>query len=208
MLTKCVSTIALVVLLAATSAAQDARAVISNASKAMGVDGLNSVTFYGAGANFNLGQNNNSNAPWPRANANDYVRTIDFTQPASRATWVTYGAPVTGGPAVQGNGQQNITPANAAWAQQLEIWITPWGFLKGAAAANNATVKTQTIFSRRVNVVTFNAAAKSPGGQPYASSAISGRRGWSSACRRGWRIRFSATCWSRRHTPTIATRMA
>ena len=92
MLKKCIGAIALVALLAATSAAQDAKAIISNASKAMGVDGLNSVTFYGAGANFNLGQNNNSNAPWPRANANDYVRTIDFMRPASRATWVTYGA--------------------------------------------------------------------------------------------------------------------
>ena len=104
--------------------------------------------YYGAGANCNLGQNNNANEPWPRANANDYVRAIDFTQPASRATWVTYAAPVTGGPAVQGNGQQNITPANTAWAQQLEIWITPWGFLKGAAA-NNATVRAQTIGGRR-----------------------------------------------------------
>src|SRR5256885_810559 len=153
MLTKWIGAIATVALLAATPAAQDARdakSVIGNASKAMGVDGLNSVTFYGAGANFNLGQNNNSNAPWPRANANDYVRAIDFRQPASRATWVTYGAPVTGGPAVQGNGQQNITPANAAWAQQLEIWITPWGFLKGAAA-NNVTVKAQTIGGRRFN---------------------------------------------------------
>src|SRR5688572_32417495 len=133
MMRKCAGAMAFVALLATIATAQDARTVIGNASKVMGVDGLNSVTFYGAGANFNLGQNNNSNAPWPRSNANDYVRTIDFTQPASRATWVTYAAPVTGGPAVQGNGQLNITPANTAWAQQLEIWITPWGFLKGAA---------------------------------------------------------------------------
>ena len=47
---------------------------------------------------------------------------------------------MTGGPAVQAPFQQNITPANAAWAQQLEIWVTPWGFLKGAAA-NNATAQ-------------------------------------------------------------------
>jgi len=171
-----ISAITLVALIAGTAAAQDARTVIGNASKAMGVDGLNSVTFYGAGANFNLGQNNNSNAPWPRINANDYVRAIDFAQPASRATWVTYAAPVTGGPAVQGNGQQNITPANMAWAQQLEIWITPWGFLKGAAA-NNATVQAQTIGGRRFNVVTFNAPVKSPGGQPYRVVGYIGPQG-------------------------------
>jgi glyoxylase-like metal-dependent hydrolase (beta-lactamase superfamily II) len=99
-------------------------------------------------------------------NANDYVRAIDFTQPASRATWVTWAVPVTGGAATQGAGQQNITPQNTGWAQQLEIWTTPWGFLKGAAA-NNGTVRAQTVDGKRYQVVTFNAPTKSPGGQPY-----------------------------------------
>ncbi len=49
----------------------------------MGVDGLSSITYYGSGANYNLGQNNNANYPWPRVNVNDYRRTIDFTKPAS-----------------------------------------------------------------------------------------------------------------------------
>src|SRR5690606_29951821 len=117
---------------------QDAKSVIANASKTMGVEGLDSIHYYGVAAHFTLGQNNNVNTPWPRVNANDYVQAIDFTQGVSRATWVTYGVPVTGGVAVQGQGQQNITPATTQWAQQLEIWVTPWGFLKGAAA-NNAT---------------------------------------------------------------------
>ncbi|MBZ5674486.1 MAG: hypothetical protein LAP61_09595 [Acidobacteriia bacterium] len=128
--------------LSQTAAAQDAKTVISNASKAMGVDGLNSIHYYGVAQNGNLGQNNNSNQPWPMAGANDYVRAIDFTQPASRATWMNYAVPVTGGVATLTPGQQVITPQNMAWAQQLEIWITPWGFLKGAAA-NNATVQVQ-----------------------------------------------------------------
>ena len=39
---------------------------------------------------------------------------------------------------------QNITGTQAAtsWAQALNIWTTPWGFLKGAAA-NSATVTRQ-----------------------------------------------------------------
>src|SRR5262249_1217391 len=98
--------------------------------------------------------------------ANDYVRAIDFTQPASRATWQTYAVPVTGGAAALAPGQQNITPQNMAWGQQLEIWITPWGFLKGAAA-NSATVKAQTVDGKRFQVVTFNSPIKSSGGQPY-----------------------------------------
>jgi glyoxylase-like metal-dependent hydrolase (beta-lactamase superfamily II) len=61
-----------------------------------------------------------------------------------------------------GNFNQNITPAQTAWTQQLEIWITPWGFLKGAAA-NNAT-------ARRAGgrtVVSWSPAVKSPSGQAY-----------------------------------------
>lgn len=153
-------------LLSPAAFAQDAKSVIGSASQAMGVDKLDSISYYGSGANFNFGQNNNANAPWPRINANDYVRSIDFTQPVSRATWVTWASPVTGGSAVQGQGQQNITPANAAWAQQLEIWITPWGFLKGAAA-NNATVRAQRVDGQRYQVVTWNSPIKSPGGQAY-----------------------------------------
>ena len=155
-------------LLSQTAAAQDARSVVGNATKAMGVEGLNSIHYYGVAQNGNLGQNNNANQPWPMTAANDYVRAIDFTQPASRATWMTYAVPVTGGAAALAPGQQNITPQNMAWAQQLEIWITPWGFLKGAgAAAGSAMVRPQTTGGKRYQVVTFNAPVKSPGGQPY-----------------------------------------
>jgi glyoxylase-like metal-dependent hydrolase (beta-lactamase superfamily II) len=149
-----------------TAAAQDAKTVIGAASKAMGVEGLNSIHYYGVAQNGNLGQNNNANQPWPLTNVDDYVRTIDFTQPASRATWMTYAVAVTGGVATQAPGQQNITPQNTAWAQQLEIWITPWGFLKAAAAANDATV----LYSgglRTYRTVAFNSSVKSPGGLPY-----------------------------------------
>jgi glyoxylase-like metal-dependent hydrolase (beta-lactamase superfamily II) len=148
------------------SAAEDAKTVIGNASKAIGVEGLNSIHYYGVAENGNLGQNNNANQPWPMAAANDYVRSIDFNQPASRATWMSYAVPVTGGAAALAPGQQMITPQNMAWAQQLEIWITPWGFLK-AAAANNASVHAQTMGGKRYQVVMFDAAVKSPGGKPY-----------------------------------------
>ncbi len=158
--------LALAALLTQTVAAQDAKTVISAASKTMGVEGLNSIHYYGVAQNGNLGQNNNANQPWPMTAANDYARAIDFTQPASRATWQTYAVPVTGGAAALAPGQQNITPQNMAWAQQLEIWITPWGFLKGAAA-NNATVRAQTVGGRQYRAVTFNSPIKSPGGQPY-----------------------------------------
>src|SRR5580704_4540619 len=118
-----VAALALGAVVSQTAAGQDAKTVIGSASKTMGVEGLNSIYYDGVAQNGNLGQNNNSNQPWPLTGANDYVRAIDFTQPASRATWTTYAVPVTGGVATLAPAQQNITKENAAWAQQLEIWI-------------------------------------------------------------------------------------
>ena len=159
-----VAAVVAVGLLAGPAAAQDAKTIVSNASKAMGVDGLNSIHYYGVAQNGNLGQNNNANQPWPMTAANDYVRAIDFTQPASRATWQTYAVPVTGGAAaLAARRSRAITAQNTPWAQQLEIWITPWGFLKGAAA-NNATV--QIADARRQAL---------PGGHLQRAGEVAGR---------------------------------
>jgi glyoxylase-like metal-dependent hydrolase (beta-lactamase superfamily II) len=174
MIRKWGAAIALMGLIASSASAQDAKTVISNASKATGIDTLNSIHFYGTAANGNLGQNNNANQPWPMTPLNDYNRAIDFTQPASRATALTLAVSVVTSRLEPGVFNQNITPANTAWAQQLEIWVTPWGFLK-AAAANTATVRAQTVDGRRYQVVSFdvkNGASSqtvpaSPGGQPY-----------------------------------------
>src|SRR5688572_33422400 len=121
----------LIAVLASPAAAQSAATVIATASKAMGADGLSSIHYYGVAQAGNLGQNNNANQPWPMAAQNDYVRAIDFSQPASRATWATYAVPVTGGRATLAQGtpqtQQLITPQAQGWANQLEIWVTPWG---------------------------------------------------------------------------------
>ena len=67
------------------AAAQDAKTVIANAAKAMGSDNLTSISYYGSGANFGLGQSNNANGQWPRTNVSDYVRSIDFSAVRRRA---------------------------------------------------------------------------------------------------------------------------
>ena len=52
------ATVALAALGAASAGfAQNAATVVANASKAMGVEGLNSVTYYGSGANYTVGVN-------------------------------------------------------------------------------------------------------------------------------------------------------
>jgi len=149
------------------TAAQDAKTTIGNASKAMGADGLNSITYSGSATNGNFGQSKTIAGPLQVTTITNYTRAIDLTQPASRATGTTMPPAIPGGPPPQpGNFNQNITPANAAWTQQLQIWVTPWGFLKGAAA-NNATVRSQRIGGRTYNVVSWMPPQKSPSGQAY-----------------------------------------
>jgi glyoxylase-like metal-dependent hydrolase (beta-lactamase superfamily II) len=157
--------VALVVLSSSGAMAQDVKTVLANASKAMGVESLNSIHYYGVAADYSLGQSNNANGPWPRRNLDDYDRTIDFTQPASRATAVTYAVPVTGGAATQGALNQNIG-ANSPWAQQLDIWTTPWGFIKGAMA-NNATARSQSVNGKKYTEVTWMTTQKAPSGASY-----------------------------------------
>ena len=149
------------------TAAQDARTTITTASKAMGADGVNSITYSGSAANGNFGQSKNIAGPLSVTTITNYTRAIDFSRPASRATGATMPPAIPGGPPPQpGTFNQNITPANATWAQQLEIWITPWGFLKGAAA-NNATVRSQRIGGKPFTVVSWTAPQKSPSGEAY-----------------------------------------
>jgi glyoxylase-like metal-dependent hydrolase (beta-lactamase superfamily II) len=156
-----------VTVLASGTAAQDARAIIDGAAKAMGAQGLSSITYAGTAANGNFGQSKTIAGPLAMTAITAYTRAIDLNQPASRATGPTMPPAVPGAPApVAGVFNQNIAPANAAWTQQLQIWVTPWGFLKGAAA-NNATVRSQRVGGTTYNVVSWMPAAKSPSGQPY-----------------------------------------
>lgn len=163
----CCSMLIAVAFSPALAAAQDARAVLAAATKAMGLEGVTSLYFYGSGATYSLGQNNNPDGPWPKTPVNEYTRAISFADGgATRATWTTYATPVTGGaPVLNNNGQQSATGASP-WAQQLELWITPWGFLKGAEA-HNATVQRRTVDGKRYQVLTWNTPAKSPGGNAY-----------------------------------------
>jgi glyoxylase-like metal-dependent hydrolase (beta-lactamase superfamily II) len=154
--------------LTAGTAAQDAPGVIANASKALGATTLTSITYSGSASNGNFGQSKSIAGPLAMTTITNYTRAIDLNQPASRATGTTMPPAVPGAPPPQpGTFNQNITPANTAWSQQLEIWITPWGFLKGAAA-NNATVKPQKIGGKAYNVVLWSPAQKSPSGKPYS----------------------------------------
>ncbi len=158
---KSLAVIALLTLLVGHGSAQDAKAVIDNASKAMGVATLKSVQFSATGFDFALGQAPNAASPWPKFINKSYTRAIDFEVPASRVNRIR----MQGENPPRGGGQQPIVGeqpqtqtivvgATTPWVQQLEIWMTPHGFLR-AAATRNATVETRTVSGRRYNVVSF-----------------------------------------------------
>jgi len=141
--------------------AQDAQAVIANASKVMGVDGLKTVQYSATGFDFALGQAPNPSSPWPKFVNKTYTRAVNFDAPASKVDRVR----VQGENPPRGGGQQPIVgdqpqsqtiivAADTPWAQQLEIWMLPHGFLR-AAAKRGATVEAKTVGGKKVNVVTF-----------------------------------------------------
>ncbi len=152
---------ALVAAAALSVSAQDAGAVIGNASKAMGVDALKTVQYSATGLDFALGQAPNPASPWPKFINKSYSRTIDFEAPASSVARVRVqgeNPPHGGGqqPIVgeQAQNQTIIVKADTPWAQQLEIWMMPHGFLR-AAAARHGTVEARTIGGKKYSVVTF-----------------------------------------------------
>src|SRR6188474_2829868 len=163
-----------VTLLSIGIAAQNASSVVAAASKAMGADSLNSITYSGTARNGAFGQSKAIGEPMGPVNLTritQYTRTINFATPSdssavvSRATGPTQPPAVPGVPApMPGVFNQNITAmqANTNWNQGLNVWTTPWGFLKGAAA-NNATVRQQD----GQQLVSFSPALKSPSGLAY-----------------------------------------
>ena len=149
------------VLAAAAPSAQDAAAVIGGASKALGVDTLKTVQYSATGFDFALGQAPNPSSPWPKFINKTYTRAIDFKTPASKVDRVRMQGenPPRGGglqPVIgeQPQSQTIIIGPTTPWVQQLEIWMMPHAFVK-AAAAKNATVKSQTVAGKRYSVVTF-----------------------------------------------------
>jgi hypothetical protein len=130
--------VVLMILLAAlpaTGQAQDLNTVINNVTKAMGTANLKTIRYSGSGSSYIGGKN----AVWLKS----YTRDIDLGGPTSRVQIVRE----------QGTETQNVG-TDAAWSKQFELWTNPWTFLKGAAA-NNATLSTQTVFAQKFTVVTF-----------------------------------------------------
>ncbi len=161
-------------LAAGLASAQDAKAVLQKAATATGASNLTSIQFSGTGHLSALGQNHLPNAPWPETTVTSYTRTIDFASKSSKEELkrTQDNPPAKGGgaPFAGEQKQVNLVSGQYAWSQvgaqaqpqvaeagerQLQIWLTPQGFIKGAMDGN-ATAKR----ARGGTEITFTALGK------------------------------------------------
>jgi len=156
--------------------AQDAKGVIANAQKALG--DLKSITYSGSAKDVAFQQCGSNAVDMicrgthdPMRPINNYVRVIDLTAPTSRQTGATNN-PAGGGATtpMPGTFSQQVTPQQAdvsqPWVNSLEFYLTPWGFLKGAAA-NNATASRRKVDGKNYTVLTWSPTVKAPSGKSY-----------------------------------------
>jgi glyoxylase-like metal-dependent hydrolase (beta-lactamase superfamily II) len=139
------------------AAAQDAKSVLESASKAMG--DVKSIQFSGSGQFGILGQAFTPGGAWPINDIKSYTRTIDYgSKSAKEEMTLVEPTPIRkggGGPFAGEQKQVNLVSGQYAWNQpgnapqpavaaaeerQIQIWLTPHGFVK-AALENNATAK-------------------------------------------------------------------
>jgi glyoxylase-like metal-dependent hydrolase (beta-lactamase superfamily II) len=180
------SLIVALALTASTAAAQDARTVLQSAAKNMGADTLKTIEFSGTGMNAAVGQSFAPGTDWPRFEIASYNKVIDYENRASREQLTrrqgSYPPQGGGGTPLLGEQQQQaVLSGNFAWnvqgtaanpaagaaeLRQLDIIMTPHGFLKAALAPGaNPTAYTRTSQlpgqpGRRVTVVSFMALGK------------------------------------------------
>lgn len=156
--------------------AQDAKTVIADAQKALG--NVTSVTYSGSAKDVAFQQCGANSTDMickgthdPMRPIANYVRVIDLAAPASRATGDTNNIGAGGSTTVSpGKFFQGVTPQQAdvskPWANSLEFYITPWGFLKGAAD-NNATVSHKKVGGKNYTVLTWSPSVKAVSGKSY-----------------------------------------
>src|SRR6185503_16875700 len=103
--------------------AQDAKAVVAEAIKAMGMSSLSSISYQGTAAVGNFGQSRGITFGLASSAIRDYTRTIDFTTPAMHASGQQFPMVPRGGKASPNAlpvpYDEAVSPATPTWASQL-----------------------------------------------------------------------------------------
>ncbi len=184
--------VALITLSPRTTSAQvvDARKALEAAAKAMGTTNLKSIQFTADGFLSKVGEQYDLTTDWPHFDVAEYTRTIDFDAKYMRLDYNPKQGnyPRDGYPPVAEDHVTNILSGNYAWdmkgdtpvpytrlyldgmpysdLRQLEMVLTPHGFIKAALASTDATAITQPIvgpsdfglsmFGHWVTIVSFH----------------------------------------------------
>jgi glyoxylase-like metal-dependent hydrolase (beta-lactamase superfamily II) len=179
MFKKPVAALILAAAVASAAAAQDAKTVINNVSKAMGYDQLKSVEYSGSGVEGTaMGQAQSAAKGWPHFTLKTYTRYIDVNAGTGQQTALRSRPAEPDGQLAGGGGltpvaeAQNTTviAANAGWNAKLDVALSPPGFLKLASSASNATATQRTVNGKKYTVVSFPVEQKAPSGIPYSIS--------------------------------------
>src|SRR5437870_860420 len=163
------------------AAAQDAKTVINNASKAMGYVQLNSIEYSGPSGleGTAMGQAQSASKGWPHFTVKNFARYIDVNAGTGQQTALRSRPAEPDGQLAGGGGlaptaeAQNtaVIGANAGWNAKLDVALSPPGFLKLASSASNATVTQRSMNGKKYTVVSFPVEQKAPSGVPYMISA-------------------------------------
>src|SRR4030095_12449196 len=122
----------------------DAAGILKTAATAMGADNLKAVQSAGNGWDGCLGQAwNVMDGRWARWELKDYNRVVDYEAGSSRHTAQQRagmdpqaGGGCGGGPGAAPRAQQSTISSASPWAQQLQIFLTPYGFIRLARDNN------------------------------------------------------------------------
>ena len=155
--------------------AQGPNSAVQAAAETMGASTIQSIQYSGTGSAFPIGQAQSPGGPWPRFELAKYVASVDYAVPAMREETVRRDVefPPRGGGAgpfnpatgqggmrpIPGDVVQAVTRDGRSEAGQIQIWMTPHGFLK-AAAAHNAVVTPIKANGRTLHAVSFVAAGR------------------------------------------------
>jgi len=146
-----------------TADAQDNRAALEAAAKALGATGLKSIEIQGGGTFFWFGQSYSAGTAGPQFNVRSFKRVVNYDTASLLDEMVRTRAlepPKGGGPYVRGEHKavavlsgdyawnvmgETAAPAPVALAErQLQLWSTPHGVIK-AAMAGKGTMQGRTI---------------------------------------------------------------
>jgi glyoxylase-like metal-dependent hydrolase (beta-lactamase superfamily II) len=174
----------------ANAQAVDARAALEAAAKAMGTTNLKSIQFTADGYLSKVGEQYDLATDWPHFNVANYTRTIDFDAKYMRLDYDQSQGnyPTNGYPPVPAEHVTHILSGDLAWdmkgttpvpytrlyldgmpyaeLRQLELMLTPHGFIKAALSATDAVAIRQPIvgpsdfglsmFGQWVTIVSFH----------------------------------------------------